>query len=73
MIPCGIPDRGATSLARKIDQRVDMQEVSDLVVKHFVEVFGVAVEKDLDLETLRRAIRTEQPLSTELDIVTGLN
>ena len=56
MIPCGIPDRGATSLAREVGRHVEMQEVSDLVVKHFAEVFGVNVERDLDLEALHHAI-----------------
>ncbi len=65
MIPCGIPDRGATSLAHQTGRHVEMDEVSDLVVGHFAEVFGVSVEHDLDLETL---LRVTQPGAASADV-----
>ncbi len=55
MIPCGIPDRGATSLTREIGRDVTIDEVSELVVEHFAEVFGVSVARDLNLSALRQA------------------
>lgn len=55
MIPCGIPDRGATSLRREIGRPVAVDEVANLVTQNFGEVFGVSLAEDLDLETLEAA------------------
>ncbi len=44
IVPCGIPDRGVTSLARELsahgDPVPDMQRVVDAVVGHAIEQFG---------------------------------
>lgn len=40
IIPCGITDRGITSLSRELGRNCDIRQVSDLVVKYFDEVFG---------------------------------
>jgi lipoyl(octanoyl) transferase len=40
IVPCGIPDRGVTSLARLLRCNVDMQEVEDVLIGHFAEVFS---------------------------------
>jgi lipoyl(octanoyl) transferase len=39
IVPCGIADRGVTSLARLLGRPVDRREVEDRVVFHFCEVF----------------------------------
>jgi lipoate-protein ligase B len=40
-VPCGIADRGVTSLATLLDVRqVDVGEVEDRVVRHFGDVFA---------------------------------
>jgi lipoyl(octanoyl) transferase len=40
IVPCGIADRGVTSLARLLGRTVDRCEVADRIVSHFCEVFG---------------------------------
>ena len=40
IVPCGIADRGVTSLARLLGHPVDRQEVEDRIAVHFGEVFG---------------------------------
>ena len=39
IIPCGIADKGVTSLAMMLGESVDMQTVMDSVSQHFGEVF----------------------------------
>jgi len=43
IVPCGIPDRGVTSLARLLGRAVDLPEVEDRLVAHFSAVFGCRV------------------------------
>ena len=40
IVPCGITDRGVTSLARLLGRAVDREEVEDRIGRHFCEVFG---------------------------------
>jgi lipoyl(octanoyl) transferase len=40
IVPCGIADRGVTSLARLLGHAVDRAEVDDRIVAHFGEVFA---------------------------------
>jgi lipoyl(octanoyl) transferase len=40
IVPCGIADRGVTSLARLLGRTVDRSEAEELVVRHFSQVFG---------------------------------
>jgi len=40
IVPCGIADRGVTSLASKLDRAPAMVEVENRVVERFSEVFG---------------------------------
>ena len=39
IVPCGIADRGVTSLARAIGRAPDMPEIEDCFVDHFARVF----------------------------------
>ena len=41
IVPCGIRDRGVTSLARVLGRPVAMRDVVDRVVARFAEAFGV--------------------------------
>jgi lipoyl(octanoyl) transferase len=43
IVPCGIADRGVTSLERLIGRGVDRREVEDRLVAHFAAVFDRAV------------------------------
>ena len=42
IVPCGIADRGVTSLARLLDRAIDPREVEDRIVVQFGEVFNRA-------------------------------
>jgi lipoyl(octanoyl) transferase len=39
IVPCGIADRGVTSLSRLLGRRVDPKDVEDTIVTHFAAVF----------------------------------
>jgi lipoyl(octanoyl) transferase len=39
IVPCGIADRGVTSLSRLLGRTVDLDEVQDRIVTHFCRVF----------------------------------
>jgi lipoyl(octanoyl) transferase len=40
IVPCGIRDRGVTSLQQQLGRPVDMPEVEELIVRGFAEVFA---------------------------------
>ena len=40
IVPCGIPDRGVTSMARLLGRSVPMREVVDATVRQFAQAFG---------------------------------
>jgi len=40
IVPCGIADRGVTSLERLLGRAVDRHEVEDHIIAHFCRVFG---------------------------------
>jgi len=40
IVPCGIADRGVTSLARLMGRTVDRRKVEDRIVTHFCDVFA---------------------------------
>jgi lipoyl(octanoyl) transferase len=42
--PCGLADKGVTSLERETGKKVSMDEVKQLVVRHFAEVFEVEMK-----------------------------
>jgi lipoyl(octanoyl) transferase len=39
IVPCGITDKGVTSISRLLGRAIDMREVSEIVTRHFAEVF----------------------------------
>jgi lipoyl(octanoyl) transferase len=43
IVPCGINDRGVTSLAKASGRRMTMREAEDALVRHFLAVFGCEV------------------------------
>jgi lipoyl(octanoyl) transferase len=42
--PCGITDRGATSLSTELGRTIDEGEVTDALVGHFAQRFGTSVD-----------------------------
>lgn len=49
IVPCGISDRGVTSLARVLKRDVTVEEVKPVVARRFAEVFGRRI-LDVSLE-----------------------
>jgi len=39
IIPCGIKDKGVTSMAKELGKNVDETEVKNCILKHFAQVF----------------------------------
>jgi len=45
IVPCGIDDRGVTSLSAEAQTEVDVEEVRGPVVHHLADVFGASVQE----------------------------
>lgn len=62
LIPCGIADRGVTSMERELGRSVDMAEVTDRFVQAFDDVFGCqVVEEEPAMLKRLSAVIPEQP------------
>lgn len=48
IVPCGLHDRGVTSLERLLGRRVEMNAVIDCVVEHFGAVFGLEMMRQAE-------------------------
>lgn len=51
IIPCGIFDKGITSLKKILGKNVDLDEVGNFLIKHFVDVFkyeNIKIKSSLD-------------------------
>ncbi len=46
IVPCGLRDKGVTSLEKLLGRRVPMNEAAERVVLHFGEVFGLEMISD---------------------------
>ena len=44
IVPCGLPGKGVTSLAKLLGKKVPMENVIERVVAHFSKVFGMDME-----------------------------
>ncbi|PSK93902.1 lipoyl(octanoyl) transferase [Taibaiella chishuiensis] len=50
IVPCGISDKGVTSMQRELGREVDMEEVKALFLKKFEQVFGLGIVALTDKE-----------------------
>jgi lipoyl(octanoyl) transferase len=41
IVPCGIPDKDVTSMAREKNSQIDMENVKNSLGKHFASIFGL--------------------------------
>lgn len=49
IVPCGITDRGVTSLQKLTGKEQDFEKVNLLVIRYFCEIFGVqSVQKNVE-------------------------
>ena len=50
IIPCGIKEKEVTSLSKELNREIDLNEVKDIIIKHFKDIFGydeyVVIAKD---------------------------
>jgi len=51
IVPCGITDKGVTSLSKLLVKPISRQEVSDRLICHYQEVFNLNAKK-ITLEEL---------------------
>jgi lipoyl(octanoyl) transferase len=49
IVPCGIADRGVTSLQARLGRAPDMSEVEDRCIDRFADVFGRTVSEEASL------------------------
>lgn len=54
IVPCGISDRGVTSMEQLLSRRVPMSEVVDAVMPHFADVFGFGAIERADVHFSNR-------------------
>ncbi len=59
IVPCGIRDRGVTSMARLLGRPVDMHAVVDRVVARFGETFACDVAERQDIAWTRPTLRAD--------------
>lgn len=45
IVPCGMPDVGVTSLEEQVKSAVERKKVTELLIKHFLELFSFEVER----------------------------
>ena len=45
IVPCGIVDKGVTSLSKELDRNIDVQFAQELLVKHFENNFECEVKR----------------------------
>jgi len=48
IVPCGLRDKGVTSLQKLLGRQVDMDEVAERAVHHFGEVFDLEMVKEVE-------------------------
>jgi lipoyl(octanoyl) transferase len=57
IVPCGITERGVTSMAKLAGKLIDPREVAEMAAEVFAEVFGCTIEtKGFDRETVAVAV-----------------
>ena len=55
IVPCGLRDKGVTSLEKLLGRRIAMEEVAGRVIEHFGEVFELSTDwRDVPVERLAR-------------------
>ena len=51
IVPCGVRDKGVTSIEKLTGRRVAMRRVKDYVLSSFSQVFGVSLKKGGNIDT----------------------
>jgi lipoyl(octanoyl) transferase len=43
IVPCGIPDKGVTSLKKELNREIDISEVRDVFIKELEEKLNIVI------------------------------
>ncbi|HYV30537.1 MAG TPA: lipoyl(octanoyl) transferase LipB, partial [Candidatus Binatia bacterium] len=62
IVPCGLRDKGVTSIERLLGRRAEMQAAAERVVERFGEVFGME---------MRREVLSSSVLSHQFSVLSG--
>ncbi len=53
IIPCGIKDKAVTSIENELNQKVSIETVKNLILKHFKDVFEYSGYESISLEEMK--------------------
>ncbi|MCS6796359.1 MAG: lipoyl(octanoyl) transferase LipB [Raineya sp.] len=56
IVPCGIADKGVTSMQKELGKEIDLQEVEKTIIKHFGEVFEAQMFPHSLLQTQEKTL-----------------
>ena len=60
IVPCGLPDKGVTSLAQLLGKRIPMEAVIAKVIEHFGKVFGFEMEVAEQVESQKWRVESRK-------------
>lgn len=67
IVPCGITERGVTSMSQRLGRLIDPDEVAPVVARELAGVFGWPLEEqEIDLETISVAVLRPGPEGPEV-------
>ena len=46
IIPCGIRDKGVTSIEKETGKKIPLEEVSEILLNEFKDIFNVEIKKE---------------------------
>jgi len=59
IVPCGLRDKGVTSLQKLLGRRIEMDEVAEKVVRHFGKVFELEMVEQVESRAQKPVILSE--------------
>jgi len=59
IVPCGLPGKGVTALAKLLGKKISMEAVIERVVAHFGRVFGFEMEVVEPVDSRRSKVKSE--------------
>ena len=52
IVPCGITDKGVTSLEKELGAKINLSEVKALLLKNFLEIFNYGSVEEISSNSL---------------------
>jgi len=66
IVPCGLSDKGVTSLSRLLGHEVDMTVVAGRVIQHFSAVFGLEMKRQSSVISFQSSVAEARVQDREL-------